>query len=125
MERFHTHFGWAIIVSQLTHVFCCGLPVLFSVLSLLSGFGLISITPAFEELHHILHEWESAIFTTSAIILALGWALHFYSRKIDCMKTSTCSHAPCAPKKKRSSYIMVGATALFLINISFFIGLGH
>ena len=126
MDRINTHLGWAVILSQLTHVFCCGLPVLFSILSLLSGFGLIGMMPAsMESVHEALHTWETPILIGSGVILVLGWALHAYARRLDCTKTSSCSHAPCAPKKRKSSYILMGATALFIVNLLVFVVLEH
>jgi len=122
MDRFHTNFGLAIVFSQLTHLFCCGLPVLFSVLSLLSGLGFVGTMPeSMESVHEIVHEWETVMLIGSGIILALGWALYLYSRKIDCSKTDACSHKPCSPKKKYSRYILIVASVLFAVNISIFL----
>ncbi|MGB1077074.1 MAG: hypothetical protein ACPG05_02110 [Bdellovibrionales bacterium] len=126
MDRINTHLGWAVMLSQLTHVFCCGLPVVFSVLSLLSGFGLLGMMPESTEIvHEILHSWEMPILLGSGGVLALGWLLHAYARRLDCTKMSSCSHEPCAPKKRKSSYIMIGATVLFAINLFVFVVLEH
>ncbi len=125
MERLQIHIGWAVIASQTTHIFCCGLPALFSILSLLSGFGLIGILPSsFSGIHEVLHEWEHSILILSGSILVLGWTLQAYSRRLDCTTTS-CVHASCKPKKKTSSYILLGATFLFLINIIIYGLSGH
>ncbi len=126
MERINTHLGWAVVLSQLTHIFCCGLPALFSVMSLLSGVGLIGIMPSsLNIIHEALHAYEIPVLIMSGILLAIGWVLYAYSRKLDCTKTAACSHAPCAPKKKKSSYILFGATALFVMNVIILVFLTH
>lgn len=126
MQRFQTHLNWAVVLSQMTHVFCCGLPALFSVLSVLSGLGVLGALPSSVNfLHEILHEWEMPLLIGSGVVLALGWALHIYSRRLDCLKMASCQHKPCAPKKKKSEYILLGASALFFINVVAFLTLAH
>ncbi len=118
MQNVSKHLSYAVILSQMTHIFCCGLPALFSVLSLLSGLGLVGVMPSsMEHVHESMHEWERPILFMSGAVLIIGWALHMYSRKLDCTKTASCSHEPCAPKKKQSARLLLVATFLFTINV--------
>ncbi len=118
MEKFQKKLYWAIIASETSHVFCCVLPTLFSVLSLLAGFGLVAAMPAgLISLHDTLHNWELPLITLSGTVVGIGWALQAYSRKIDCHDTG-CHHGPCGPKKKTSYRILIIATALFAVNVS-------
>lgn len=109
---------WAVILSEGTHVFCCVLPTLFSVLSFMTGAGMIGVMPGFMvSMHDVLHHYEVPMIFISALILSLGWALHVYSQKIDCHDTG-CGHGPCGPKKSKTHFLLIGATALFFVNVS-------
>lgn len=109
---------WAVILSESSHVFCCVLPTLFSVLSLMAGAGVISVMPGFMvEIHEVLHGYELPMIFVSAFILAVGWGLHWYSRSIDCHDTG-CGHGPCDTKKDNTHLLLLGASVLFLINVT-------
>lgn len=117
---------WTVLASEITHVFCCGLPVLVSTLSLLASLGLISVLPAgIMSFHEIMHHYEVPLVIASAVVLVFGWILHHISEHLDCVKNSNCHHAPCAPKKKKASKILWFATALFLINTTIYFSLHY
>lgn len=117
MHRFQTITNLTVAITQLGHLFCCGLPALFSVLSLLSTFGIaISLPSAFEELHHLMHSYEIPVLVFAGIITSVGWTLHYVSWRIDCRSTG-CMHEPCAPKKRRSSKILILSSVLLLLNV--------
>lgn len=114
----HRTISIAVIIAGLSHVFCCFLPALFSIISLFTSMGAISVLPSFiNSWHNFMHAWESLIITISAIFLALGWILYFISKKINCHNTG-CKHGACEPKKEHSGKIMLFATLLFLVNLS-------
>lgn len=107
----------SILLSEISHVFCCGLPTLFSLLSLLSVLGVATVMPAaFVEFHELMHVYEVPMIVFSAVMITLGWALHMVSRAIDC-RSHGCGHPPCAPEKTSSTRLLVIATTLFAINI--------
>lgn len=111
----------AIIATEISHIFCCVLPTVFSVLSLLAGLGLVGIMPLWlEELHTHIHDWEIIIILSSGLIVATGWAVHIYASKMNCHEKSNCCHAPCDPKKKTANKVLIIATALFIMNISIY-----
>ena len=113
----------AIIVSEMSHIVCCGLPIFFSILSLLSGLGLVSALPSsFVWLHDVLHHYELPMLIVSALILGLGWLALWYAEKMDCHETG-CHHEPCTPRKKTASKVLIVATILFAINISVYFGI--
>ena len=120
MEKINKGLFWSIIASESIHIFCCGLPTLFSILSLLAGFGLITTMPVFiDHLHHVIHGYEIPMIITSGIILALGWGLYTYSRMINCQTDGGCSHSKsCEPKKDRTRHFMMIATVLFIGNVA-------
>lgn len=118
MQRIQKSIVTAVLLSEISHVFCCVLPILFSVFSLLAGVGVISVMPQiFLDIHEALHAYEIPMIITSGIVLAFGWALYFISRKLDCHDTG-CGHGPCEPRKVSAHTILKIATVLFIINIS-------
>lgn len=107
----------AIIASEASHIFCCVLPTVFSLLSLMVGLGMVTAMPGgMVFLHEALHAWEIPMISASGGIIVLGWALHYYSMKIDCHDTG-CGHGPCGPKKKTATTILKIATVLFAVNL--------
>lgn len=118
MNRFQGVINWISITSEISHFFCCGIPIIFSVLSLLSGMGIIASMPlGIGHLHDAMHDYEVPMIVMSGLIVALGWALHLVAKRMDCRSTG-CGHGPCSPKKKRSSTILIVATALFALNLA-------
>lgn len=116
MQRIQKALGWAILASETSHVFCCVLPTLAGVFSLLSGLGVIGIMPAgIMEFHEIMHHWEVPMIVASGVILALGWAIYAVSVRLDCHDTG-CVHGACAPNKNRTAQILKIATVLFVVN---------
>ena len=121
-DKRQKRFLWAIVVSELSHVFCCVLPTMFSLVSLLAGFGVIATMPGWlESLHHIMHGWELPMIGFSAVVLLIGWGLHFYSLKEDCHNHG-CEHEPCGPNKRRASKILIAASVLFVFNVVIYFG---
>ena len=121
-EKHQKRLYWAILLSETSHIFCCVLPTLFSLLSILAGIGLVAAIPGWlTDFHDIMHDWEVPMIMLSATVVALGWALHFYSQKIDCHDTG-CHHGPCGPKKKMASRILIAATILLAFNVTIYFG---
>lgn len=118
MQKLQKTIYAAIIASEASHVFCCVLPTVFSALSVLAGLGMISAMPGWmESVHELLHGWEVPMIIVSAAVLALGWMLHWYSKKMDCDDLGD-GHAHCESKKDRASLILKIATLLFLVNVT-------
>lgn len=125
MQRIQNFIYWACVTSEISHVFCCGLPMVFSIISLMSGVGLVVTMPAgLAFLHEALHDYEIPMIITSLVILLMGWGLHYISYRIDCRSTG-CVHEPCGPKKKSSAKLLIIATSLFILNVTGYILLHH
>lgn len=134
-EKLQSCLYGAVIASELSHVFCCGIPVLFSLFSLLAGLGLVGSMPYWMEgMHNVLHAWELPLILTSAVVLVLGWVCHLISQKIECdaHAHAECSHEKkgkkhnhnheiCASKQKRTTMILHIATMLFMVNVSIYV----
>ncbi len=120
MKRIQDIFSWVVVASEISHVFCCVLPSIFSIITVLVGMGIIGVTPIWlGGLHEAMHEWEIPLIIMSGVILVLGWTLHFVSKSIDCHDTG-CGHEPCTPKKQRTARILKIATLLFVINVAIY-----
>ena len=118
-----------IIASEASHIFCCVLPTVFSIASLLAGLGMISAMPGWlDGVHGVMHDWEVPMIIMAAVVIALGWGLHWLSLKLD-THSEHCHHGGCDSKKKskNANLILKIATVLFLVNVSVYFGLhrGH
>lgn len=110
-----------VILSEASHVFCCVLPTLFSIMGILVGLGVAGAMPLWlSGVHEMIHEWELPIIISSGMILLLGWTVYHVSEKMDCHDTG-CHHPPCGPKKKSVATILKIATLLFIGNIAVFL----
>jgi len=122
MQKIQKTIFWTILASETTHVFCCVLPTIVSIMSLMSGMGLIAAMPGWlDHFHELMHGWELPIILGSGLLLILGWVLYAISRRIDCRTDGDCHHEPCAPKKKHASRILMIATILFVVNTAIYV----
>ena len=116
-QKIQKSLMWAVILSETSHLFCCVLPTVVSLMGLLAGLGMVATLPAgVLELHDFLHEWEIPIIASSGVILALGWLAVRHSEKMDCHSTG-CHHGTCAPRKNRAHLVLKIATVLFVFNV--------
>ncbi len=112
----HRHIGWAVLISEFGHVFCCVLPTVFTVLSFAANIGLVSMAPTWMmDIHEKIHHYELQIVAFSGAILAFGWIAYFYGEKTDC-HSAECEHS-CNAHKKRNRTILTIASFLFAINL--------
>ena len=110
----------ALLATEISHIFCCALPTLFSLMSLAAGLGLVAaMPPGLEALHAALHDWEIPLIVLSGAVVTFGWILHELSRRIDCRSTG-CVHESCSPRKARAHMVLKIASGLFLLNVSVF-----
>ncbi len=116
MQKIQSFIASSVLIAGISHIFCCGIPLAFSFLSVLIGAGVATFLPAgMMEFHEILHVWEIPLLIFSGAVLFVGWGLHIISEMIDCHNTG-CVHEPCGSKKKKSHRILLMATILFCIN---------
>ncbi len=113
---------FALILSESSHIFCCVLPTLFSLLAILANVGMFAMPASFVFLHETMHHWEFPIVILSGVILALGWGLHWHSlRGEEC--PSGCQHHTdkTHPTISKTHMILKIATLLFVINVFVFL----
>lgn len=125
LERVQKSLALAILASETSHIFCCVLPTLFSLISLATGLGLIAaMPPGLEFVHAVMHEWELPMIALSGAIVLLGWGVHYLAIKLDCHDTG-CMHGPCAPKKRKAGAILKIASVLFVVNVTVYLFFHH
>ncbi|MGI9406469.1 MAG: hypothetical protein ACR2O4_08870, partial [Hyphomicrobiaceae bacterium] len=87
------------LAAELSHVFCCGLPMLVAILSAGAQLGLGS---GVLFVHDVMHAYEASILAGSGLLLIAGLILQYVSFRIDC-RTTGCVHGDCEPKKMKVS----------------------
>ena len=118
MHQLRVFIGWSAALCGVGHLFCCGLPILFSLMGLLSGVGFAAVLPvSMIDLDEKMHLYEMPVIITSFCVLCVGWGLNYLAYRIDCHETG-CSHGPCTKTKNRSGNILKIATVLFLVNVT-------
>lgn len=126
MEKINKTIYASIIASQVMHLFCCVLPTLLGVMSVVTGVGMVAALPGFlENAHHLMHDYELPMLVTSGLALLFGWLLYAYSLKFNCVKDGGCCHDPCEPKKDKTRLFMGVATALFVVNMGVYLIAHH
>jgi hypothetical protein len=110
-----------VIVAELSHIFCCGLPLLMAVLATSMQVGVSS---SLLFLHYKLHAYEIPILIGSGLLLVVGLLLQYISHRLDCRSTG-CHHEPCAPKKMKVSKLFIFAVAMYAVNIAIYVLTDH
>ena len=123
MTKFQKAATTVSLLAELSHIFCCGLPIVIAVMSAGSQVGLGGGFLAF---HTLIHDYEYQILVGSGLLLAVGLLLHYVSYQIDC-RTTGCGHVhdDCGPKKFRVGWIFSIAIALYAANLTFYVLSGH
>ena len=123
IQKLQKYVNSAIILSEASHIFCCVLPTVFSIVSLLAGLGMISAMPYWlQGVHDVMHKWEVPMIGVAGVVIALGWLLNWMTLKLDA-HSEHCHHGGCTPKKQKSAnMILKVATVLFLVNIAIYFG---
>lgn len=92
------------MATLLPHVFCCGLPIVLSVIGL--------IAPDAAHFHLIPHWMEPWVFVISGAMLALSW----YIVMRDC--SCRCNHCHGGHSHKTQKIILSVISIIFLISIA-------
>jgi hypothetical protein len=111
---------WAVLLAESTHVFCCVLPTLVTVMALMASVGAMAQLPAFIlDIHDLLHAYEIPVIIFSGLTLLLGWGVYGLARRIECQKDHCEPHeTTCAPAKNNTHVVLMVASVLFLVNVT-------
>ncbi len=118
MEKIRKGLMAAILLSEVSHLFCCVLPVLAAVASLLVGAGFL---PALAwPLHDLIHRYEVPLIVFSAVIIAAGWGVYLLALRTDCQALGH-HEAHCHKVTRKTRTVLVIGTALFLFNLAVYL----
>ena len=113
----------AVVVAELSHILCCGLPIFVAVLSAATQVG---VGGGFAAFHELIHDHEFELLMGSGALLLFGLIVHYVSHQLNCRTTGCESvHGDCAPKKYRVGWIFMIAVVLYIANLTFYILSGH
>lgn len=104
--------------TALVHVFCCGIPLVMSVVSIsallgMAGGDILALS--------WLEQHEALILLFSGVLLAITALLQYISYRIDCRTDGNCSHKPCDKEKRRARLVFYGATIIYAFSSIHFI----
>ncbi|MCB1530794.1 MAG: hypothetical protein H6853_06495 [Rhodospirillales bacterium] len=117
MQRIKKPLLYTLVLTEMSHLFCCVLPTVFSIVSLFVGLGLVGAMPPFlYKMHEMIHAWEIPLISFSGAVVALGWVIDAVSARMDCHDTG-CEHGPCTPQKRKAHIVLKAATVLFVFNV--------
>lgn len=118
-DKLHHHLAFVVILTEASHIFCCVLPTLVTLISVLASFGVIAQVPVFMlDIHEALHAYELPIIGFSGLMLALGWVFYVISRRVECEKPHCEPHETiCAPHKNTAHRVLQIASLIFALNI--------
>ena len=123
MAKAGTLIATTALLSELSHVFCCILPAVVTLGTLLLSAGMIHSMPGFMiVLHDFIHGYELHILAGSFIVLLAGWWIAAMTERKDC-HAKGCNETHHGRGKARSIKILKVATLLFAINASVYFGL--
>ena len=105
--------SYFLVLSCLTHLICCGLPVLLSLNTLLANvFFLGSISSYFEFFEKI----ENYVFSLVSALLFFIILLEVLNRNVKCSDYDNCSDEQCSTEKKKIRFNIIFSAVLYTIN---------
>lgn len=91
----HAHIAHGVAVSL--HAVCCGAPIALSALAALSGAGVLAgVAGAAVHLHQVMHGYEIALLSLSAVFVVIGAVLEHRRRARGVRQTPWLFLASCA-----------------------------
>ena len=115
-KRIATYLTYA---SAFSHLFCCFLPGVLSILTLIASSGAAAVTL---EDFGIPEAWHDDIIKFSATVLIISGIMNFISWRIDCREDGNCTHEPCETKKNTYLKLYLFSVVFFFINVSIHYG---
>lgn len=102
------------VASLISHFFCCFLPGVISLITLITLSGSVFITMEDFGIPEYIH--EELIYISFAVLVVSG-LINYISWKMDCRAgADACGHEPCAPKKAKYFRLYGYSVAFFLLN---------
>ena len=107
------------VASLVSHFFCCFLPGVISLVTLVTLTGSAVITMEDFGIPEYIHE---KMIYISFVVLVMSGIVNYISYRIDC-RDMGCVHGSCAPKKSKYFKLYAYSVAFFLLNAAIHFGL--
>ncbi len=110
------------LIALLPHLFCCGIPIIASLLALGTTIGL-GAALASNPFYNFVNQYHIPLLIFATFMVALSGILNYYSYRLDCTKTknNSCTHKSCKPKKLRSFRLFFISLFLLILDFSWLI----
>ncbi len=117
MFRFYS--SYALLFSGLTHLFCCGIPILLGTITVLTNVVFFeSIATNFS----ILESLEGYLFALTTLMFLSLISFEIYNKKIKCSELEDCcSEDECDDTKRRIKTNILISSILYVFNSSIFL----
>lgn len=114
-------FAYSLIIScSLMHIFCCGIPLLITVIGLGTNLGFAIGEFVNSPLLEKFERFEVEILLLSGAILALAFFIKFKARILNCCQTMAKDF--CKKEEKINSLLLNISSVLYITNLlAFFV----
>lgn len=119
MRSLHDKLTYGVILgSCFMHVFCCGIPLVMSVVNMAALFGIVGGSAFHPEWFENI---EVTVLAVAGVMLLISALLQEISRRIDCRQDVGCAHEPCDSKKSFSQRVFKISVVLYAVNLVLFL----
>ena len=117
MFRFYS--SYALLFSGLTHLFCCGIPILLGTITVLTNVIFFeSVATNFS----FLESLEGYLFALTTLMFLSLISFEIYNKKIKCSELEDCcSEDECDDTKRRIKTNIIISSILYVFNSSIFL----
>jgi len=117
MFRFYS--SYALLFSGLTHLLCCGVPILLGTISVLTN--VVFFESVVTNLS-ILESLEGYLFALTTLMFLSLISFEIYNKKIKCSELEDCCNEDeCDDTKRRIKTNILIASFLYVLNSSIFL----
>ena len=113
---FKYYSSYALVFSNLTHLLCCGIPLLIGISSIFTNIVYLEYITLNIEL---LESAEVYLFTLTTLIFLLLISLEIYNKKIKCADENQCCEVDkCDSTKRKIKFNIILSCILYTFNTS-------
>ena len=116
---FKYYSSYLLVLGGLTHLVCCGIPILLGLSSIFTNLMLFEFTFLNFEL---LETAEKYLFALTSLIFLLLILQELYNRKIKCVNDDDCcSEKECDSTKNKIKFNLIFSSFLYVTNSFIFL----
>ena len=111
--------GYSLVIGcSLMHIFCCGIPLITTIIGLSTTIGFASSGILDNVLFESFEKFETEILLLSGIILATAFFLKFKAKNLDCCDEE--AKKLCNINSKANNILLTISSILYLFTVSTF-----